>query len=204
MKIETERINMRPNGTSQKILETAMDFLMEWENSMTTLDSGLDTIRHSKDNINASAVSSLLFEYFRHKGFIDNLIASHAKKGLVRQDMRLLLACAATQVFFQTGIAQQSAVNIAVDCAKDRNGAGGGAFVNAMLREFLRDNSFRITTGFTKSFPIGRLKINGAKTSGNEKADETIAFSPHNPPISFRVRNNSVSAEPRRSRSRPD
>jgi len=131
----------RSSGISQKILMTAAETAAAWENDGLTLDVLLDDLRE-QNAPERPMVADLLFEYFRHKGFIDGLIAKHAKHERIRQDMRLIVACAATQLFFQTGIAPQSAVNVAVECGKLLRGQGGGGFVNAMLRSFLRDDSF--------------------------------------------------------------
>ncbi len=183
---------MKNSGISQKILMTAAELLAAWEDSDITLDALLDDLREQNAPERA-AVADLLFEYFRHKGFIDNLIIRHAKKERVRQDMRLLISCAAVQLYFQTGIAQQSAVNIAVDCGKYLRGPGGGGFVNAMLRSFLRDSSFdpkKIEPALPQSL------TNRWKTRfGAEETARLKSLFASNPALTFRLRDESAAEE---------
>ena len=110
---------IKRNSVSEKILERGAESLKEWESGNATLDDCLEQLR-AENGHEKSAVASLLFEYFRHKGFVDSLIRTHAKRGNVKQEMRVVVACALTQALFQTGIAPQSAVNIAVDSVKRR------------------------------------------------------------------------------------
>ena len=66
---------MRPSGISEKILSTAFHFLCDWEDGLLTLDDCLDRLRR-ENGPERAAVASLLFEYFRHKGFIDDDLTS--------------------------------------------------------------------------------------------------------------------------------
>lgn len=182
----------KTSGISGRILTTAMDLAASWENDELTLDVLLDDLRESGAPERA-AVSDLLFEYFRHKGFIDGLIQKHAKHERVRQDMRLLVACAATQIFFQTGIAPQSAVNIAVETGKALRGPGGGGFVNAMLRSFLRDKSFD-PEKIPVSFP-DLLKQRWQAALGEETMQRLTSLFASNPAMTFRLRDESAAAE---------
>ncbi len=182
----------KTSGISQKILTTAAGLAADWENDDLTLDVLLDDLR--EDNApERAAVSDLLFEYFRHKGFIDGLILKHAKHDKVRQDMRLIVACAATQIFFQTGIAPQSAVNVAVDTGKELRGPGGGGFVNAMLRSFLRDNSFdheKIPVTFP---PV--LEKRWLERFGESETKRMTGCFAGNPPLTFRLRDETLKTE---------
>ena len=171
---------------------TAANLAATWENDNITLDALLDDLREANAPERA-AVSDLLFEYFRHKGFIDALIRKHAKNERIRQDMRLLVACAATQIFFQTGIAPQSAVNVAVECGKIRRGPGGGGFVNAMLRAFLRDKS--VNAGeIPVTFPDD-LKARWINTFGDDETARLISLYASNPPLTFRLWDPAVKEE---------
>lgn len=176
---------MRPSGISEKILSSAFNFLCDWEDGLLTLDDCLDRLRR-ENGPERPAVASLLFEYFRHKGFIDEMIAKHARKGLVRKEMRLLVSCALTQMYYQTGLAPESAVNIAVEFAKARNGHGGGSFVNAILRSILRDKSVK-TRCNAPSFPKP-LRERWNQRFGEERANEIIQHYASNPPLTFRLR----------------
>lgn len=176
---------MKPSGISEIILSRALRFLTDWENGAVTLDDCLDTLR-KENGPERKAVASLLFEYFRHKGFIDSLIEKNARRGNVRQPMRLLLCCAVSQLLFQTGLARQSAVNIAVDHAKKIGGRGGGSFVNAMLRGILRDRSFD-PGNIPPSFPE-TLRRRWTAAFGPETCDGIIRHFAVNPPLAFRAR----------------
>lgn len=176
---------MRPSGISEKILSTAFHFLCDWEDGLLTLDDCLDRLR-KENGPERAPVASLLFEYFRHKAFVDDMVAKHARKGMVRKEMRLLVSCAVTQMFFQTGLAKESAVNIAVEFAKSRNGQGGASFVNAMLRSILRDKT--VEPGkIAPTFPEA-LRERFVQHFGEEKTAEITACYATNPPVTFRLR----------------
>ena len=136
-------------------------------------------------NDEKSAVASLLFEYFRHKGFVDSLIRKHAKRGNVKQEMRVVVACALTQALFQTGIAPQSAVNIAVDSVKRRFGNGPGAFVNAILRAVLSSPEAKQIPQC--SFPEA-LREKWLAQFGKETTSRLLSCYASNPQTTFRIR----------------
>lgn len=175
---------MKNNRISEKILMTAARSLAEWENSNVTLDECLDAIREEGGQ-GKSATASLLFEYFRHKKFVDDRIAAHARKGNVKPELRVLLACALTQAVFQTGIAAQSAVNVAVDCAKRRFGNGPAAFVNALLRAALSSDDIKNPPPFSFPEPL-RKRWN--HEFGETATANMLACYASNPPPVFRLR----------------
>ena len=76
------------------------------------------------------SVGHLLFNYFRHKLFIDALLAERLQKP-PRPPVYALLRATAAQLFFQSAISPESAVNVAVDEAKKFHASG---LVNAVLR----------------------------------------------------------------------
>ena len=175
---------MKNDRISEKIVMTAARALAEWEKSNATLDDCLDAIRE-EGGPGKSAAASLLFEYFRHKKFVDDLIASHARKGNVKPELRILLACTLTQAIFQTGIAAQSAVNVAVDCAKRRFGHGPASFVNAMLRAVLASDEFKNPPPF--SFPEA-LRERWNRVLGEQVTADMLACYASNPAPVFRLR----------------
>ena len=79
------------------------------------------------------SVSHLLFSYFRHKRFVDALLAERLQKA-PRPKVYALLRAAAAQILFQSAIAPESAVNVAVDAAKQEH---ADKLVNAVLRRVL-------------------------------------------------------------------
>ncbi len=175
---------VKRNSVSEKILERGAESLKEWESGNATLDDCLEQLR-AENGHEKSAVASLLFEYFRHKGFVDSLIRTHAKRGNVKQEMRVVVACALTQALFQTGIAPQSAVNIAVDSVKRRFGNGPGAFVNAILRAVLSSPEAKRIPQC--SFPEA-LREKWLAQFGKETASRLLSCYASNPQTAFRLR----------------
>ena len=175
---------MKTNRISEKILFGAFNILLEWERTFANLDECIDKMREEGQE-GKSAIASLLFEYFRHKDFIDRLISDRARKGGVKQELRVLLACALTQSIFQTGIAAESAANIAVECAKRKFGHGPGSFVNAVLRSALQ--SPEAAAPPVSSFPEA-LKNHWEKIFGVEQTSLLIQAYASNPPPVFRAR----------------
>lgn len=178
-------IPLKTSRISEGILEHALSALTAWENDGVSLDDCLDDLR-AGDFPAKAAVASLLFEYFRHKHFLDSLLIKHARKGKVNQQMRLLVSLAAAQVFFQTGLPWQSAVNIAVDTAKKLRGPGGGAFVNAILRAYVRDASVDRANIPADCPPL--LTERWTEAYGPEQAASILGQFASNPPISVRLR----------------
>lgn len=175
---------MKDKRISEKILFGAFSILLEWEKSYANLDECIDQMR-SDGMEGKSAVASLLFEYFRHKDFIDGLISARARKGEVKAELRILLACALTQCIFQTGIASESAANIAVDCAKRKFGHGPASFVNAVMRSVLK--SSEASDPPASSFPEN-LRLHWNEVFGPEQTAELIGAYASNPPPVFRLR----------------
>ena len=175
---------MKNNRISENILSSAFSILLEWEKSYVNLDECIDKMRLERTE-GKSAVASLLFEYFRHKNFIDGLILARARKGEIKPELRALLACALTQGVFQTGIAAESAANIAVDCAKRRFGHGPAAFVNAVLRSVLRSSD--VSAPPESSFPED-LRRHWESVLGEEQTAGLISVYASNPPPVFRAR----------------
>ena len=98
------------------VLSDAVNALTAIETEGVSLDDVLDS-RLAHPELRRT-VSSLLFQYFRRKRFIDTWIARLASRP-PRPPIRRVLAVALTQLRFQTGIAPQSAANIAVDFVKE-------------------------------------------------------------------------------------
>lgn len=175
---------MKNDRISEKILLGACRILLEWERTYANLDECIDQMRTGQTE-GRSAIASLLFEYFRHKDFIDRMITERARKGAVKAELRVLLACALTQSIFQTGIASQSAANIAVDCAKHKFGPGPGSFVNAVMRSALQSSEAADPPG--RSFPVV-LKQHWEEIFGEETTAELMETYASNPPPVCRLR----------------
>ncbi len=116
------------------VLEDAVNAMTAIESEGVSLDDVLDfRLAHPEFR---RTVSSLLFQYFRRKRFIDGWIARLAPRP-PRPPLRRVLAAALTQLRFQTGIAPQSAANVAVDFVKAGGHCSESRFVNAVLRNAL-------------------------------------------------------------------
>lgn len=122
------------SGVSAKILEEAVAGLAAVEAGEANLDDFLDfRLRHPELR---RSVSSLLFVCFRRKRFLEEWISRLAARP-PRPAVRRLLTAVLAQITFQTGIAPESAVNIAVDLVKHSGKLQEAKFVNAVLRRAL-------------------------------------------------------------------
>lgn len=119
--------------TAGKILLTADEGLTLIETKKVGLDDFLDDIN---DISLRPPVTDLLFNYFRNKPLIDLSIKKTVTSG-IKPRYRRIIALVLTQCWFQTGIAQASAVNIAVATSKKRFGVQPAGFINAVLRNIL-------------------------------------------------------------------
>ncbi len=122
------------SGTSEKVLSESIKALQIWKNELITVDDILD--QDISSDIRRT-VSSILFTYFRYKKVIDKLIDKYTTK--TKPNIHSLFAVVLTQAIFQDNISSQSAVNIAVDHAKNIHGKKISGFVNAVLRNISRE-----------------------------------------------------------------
>jgi len=119
------------NGASGAIIRRAADGIL----AVTEKNRALDEVLDASPDESRRSVSHLLFCYFRYKRFLDSILAERLEKP-PRPPVYALLRAAATQLFFQSAIAPESAVNIAVDAAKRDHASG---LVNAVLRRLLEN-----------------------------------------------------------------
>ncbi len=124
------------NSVAERILTDAAAGLLAVGSGKCGLDDFLD-FKLKNPELRRS-VGSLLFLAFRRKRQLDALLGKMAQKA-PRSELGALLTAVMAQMLFQTGIAPQSAANIAVEVAKRNFGAGAGKFVNALLRRLLRE-----------------------------------------------------------------
>ena len=119
-------------SSAEKIVKLSLSVMEECE-SKNTLDDALDRIR-SYDY--AKTVTDILFNYFRNRAKIDFMIAKFADNGKKKtpQKFKRLLNIAITQIFFQSGIKPEIAVDVAVTVAKKKYGRRPAGFINAILR----------------------------------------------------------------------
>ncbi len=118
------------SGVSGKVFDCACRIVLECDRGKVTLDDALDKAPLEFRRI----VEHLLFCFFRYRKPIENILCKFISRPPVPEVMTIL-AVAATQCRFQSGIAPQSAVNVAVDAAKKFH---ADKFVNAVLRKFIQ------------------------------------------------------------------
>ena len=116
-------------GISGGILRRAAEGILAVTEKHRALDEVLDECPEEFRR----SVSHLLFNYFRRRRFVDSELAARMERTPAPR-LHALLRAAAAQLYFQSAIAPESAVNVAVDLAKREHAAG---FVNAVLRRML-------------------------------------------------------------------
>lgn len=174
-------------NTSEKILKESAEGLRAIESGQCSLDDFLDSI--PADSGIRRTLSSILFTYYRNKAFIDALIAEYVKKktdGFLLNIIRVAL----TQIFFQSGIAPESAVNIAVSVAKNQKDSYAGNFVNAVLRNCRRASLDEIRAGQTAASKLNMpefLYELWLKEYGAEKLRDFAALTAKESAFSLRV-----------------
>lgn len=173
-------------GTATKTLRTAIDALTLWEEDRQTLDDILDgpLANHPQRAI----VADLLFAYFRNKGLIDGAIDKLATS--VNPKIHRVLAATLTQVFFQTGIAPQSAVNVAVDFCRQRHDRKKAGFVNAVARNAIRrfmngQGKSTLDRHFSNLPPL--IRSRWSERFGVKTADELGKLARHRAPLTFEL-----------------
>ena len=116
-------------GASAAIIRRAAAGLAAVAERGRALDEVLDDVSPELRR----SVSHLLFNYFRHRRFVDALLAAHLHRS-PRPGVYALLRAAAAQLLFQSAIAPESAVNVAVEEAKREH---ADKLVNAVLHRVL-------------------------------------------------------------------
>ncbi len=127
-------INNEFPQTAERILKAALMGLAKWTNEHVSLDDYLDQDVALELR---PPVSSMLFEYFRNKALVDRIVDSKCAR-VPKPRYQRLLKMTTTQCFFQSGIRAESAVNVAVDLARQNYGKSASGFINGVLRNILR------------------------------------------------------------------
>lgn len=177
-------------GCSEKILAAAASALRDWNGGSFTLDDCVEHLRISGPETARSA-TSILFEYFRHKEFVDTLLANAVSRG-IKPELKMIACCALTQALFQSAIAGESAVNIAVDAVKhSRKHRMAAGFMNAILRASLRAAG---KGPFPPSFPSA-MRTRWTAELGAAESNAAIEACSVNPPLTFRLRHGALPEE---------
>lgn len=127
---------MKPafSGSSGRLLEAAAAAIAAVDSGRVTLDDRLDAAGSGLRR----SLSHLLLTFYRRRRFIDARIAELAAHRPA-PEVRRLLEAALTQIHFQSAIAPESAVNVAVETAAAAAGRRAAGFVNAVLRRAVRE-----------------------------------------------------------------
>ncbi len=124
------KFKVQNHGIAGKVLENALAIISRCDRGEITLDDAVDTLPEDCRRI----IEHLLFTFYRQRKVIGRYLNKFIKRPPAAEVMNLLVL-AAIQCRFQSGIAPESAVNVAVDIAKTFH---ADKFVNAILRNFLR------------------------------------------------------------------
>ena len=177
-------------GCSEKILTAAASALRDWHSGSFTLDDCVERLRAAEPEIARSA-TSILFEYFRHKELVDTLLSNAVSRG-IKPELKMIALCALTQALFQSAIAGESAVNIAVDVVKhSKKHRMAAGFMNAILRNSLRAAG---KGPFPPSFPAS-MRSRWTAELGEAEANAAIDACSVNPPLTFRLRHGELPGE---------
>ena len=165
-------------SAAENILNASASAIGMIDRGECTLDDYLD---HYAPKEFRRTVEHLLLSFYRRKGFFCNEL-----KRLVSRTpdckVRDLLFAVFTQIRFQSAIAPESAVSIAVDAAKKFH---ADKFVNAVLRRFIADAS-PISSLPQDVLPYPVFKRWKKRYSGETLADLAQLFISE-PPFSFRM-----------------
>lgn len=118
------------SGVAGKVFDRACAIVSECDQGKITLDDALDSVPSEYRRI----VEHLLFWFFRYRKPVETVLGRFISRPPLPAVM-IILSVAAVQCRFQSGIAPQSAVNVAVDAAKKFH---ADKFVNAVLRKFIQ------------------------------------------------------------------
>ena len=128
--------------TGRSVRELASEILFKVDCNKAYADVLLDhALRsHSLDDRDRGLLTELVYGTLRWRGAVDARLSQHLRRPLSEAQpwARNLLRLAAYQLVFLDRIPNYAAVNEAVRLAKRRGGANGAAFVNGVLRNFLR------------------------------------------------------------------
>lgn len=165
------------NGLSDAIIHQAAAGIAAVSERGRALDEFLDTCPKTI----RPGVSHLLFSYYRHKRFVDATLDGFLKHP-PRPPVLALLRAAAAQIFFQSAIPPESAVNVAVDAAKAFRAA---ALANAVLRR-ITETRPPVPETPREVLPDALYADWSARFDGETLAEQTRAILTE-PPFAFRM-----------------
>ena len=168
----------RTGSAAETILTAAAGAIGMIDRNETTLDDYLD--RHAPAEFRRT-VEHLLLCFYRYRGFFAgelNRLVSRPPENKVRN----LLFAVFTQVRFQSAIAPESAVSVAVDAAKKFR---ADKFVNAVLRRFIAER-MPISTAACDILPPA-VYSRWKKRYSHQELQTLAELFVSEPPFSFRM-----------------
>lgn len=179
------------------VLNASLAALRKWdEGREASPPSGLpESVR--------SIVHNLLLTLFRHRARIDWAIDSLTNKPVSPDALRNLLRVGMCQIFFMDGIAPATAVDECVELAGKRFGKKRGGFVNAVLRQAIRQFSPAFENEAGDMPPAARLELSEALCSqwsdlGEEALEDRARRLSGEAPLVVRLRPGAIRASHQR------
>jgi 16S rRNA (cytosine967-C5)-methyltransferase len=131
--------------TGRTVRELASEILFKVDRNKAYADVLLDHALRSNhlDDRDRALLTELVYGTLRWRGAVDARLSHHLHRPLSEAQpwARNLLRLAAYQLVYLDRIPDYAAVNEAVDLAKHRGGPNTAAFVNGVLRNFLRETA---------------------------------------------------------------
>ncbi len=131
--------------TARSVRELASEILFKVDRNKAYADVLLDHALRSNplDDRDRALLTELVYGALRWRGAIDARLTQHLRRPLSESDpwLRNLLRVSGYQLVYLDRIPDYAAVNEAVELAKRRGGRKAAAFVNGVLRNFLRQTA---------------------------------------------------------------
>ncbi len=123
---------------AERILAEAVRALSMVDNHACALDDYLDSYLQLPEE--RRTLTDLLFAAYRYRGAIEYFLTAHCTKTPPAPVKRVLYAVL-TQLWYQTGIRPESAVNVAVSYVRQHISRNASGFCNALLRKAVEEGA---------------------------------------------------------------
>ncbi len=120
---------------AERILALALSGIKRIESGTETLDDFLD-FQLGEEAIYRRTLTDLLMHFYRRRRGLERILHTFCNKR-PDQDLERVLLVVGAQIMFQSGIAPESAINVAVEYLKKRFDVKVANFGNAVLRRWL-------------------------------------------------------------------
>lgn len=165
------------------------------------LDNALNN--ESFDNREKKFISILFYGIIERQITLDYIISKYSSKPLdkIDKDVLSILRIGIYQLLYMSSIPDNAAVNETVNLAKQAHKASASGFVNAVLRNFIRDNKkIILPKDKTQAYSIEYscplwLVDKWIKEYGEKNAVQIMASTISKPEITIRVNNLKISSD---------